>query len=117
MTGEQRFFSSYTDIKDYLNNQAPEELYFDSNATEVEDDDTSVFAKILSYDANKQKYLVRYDNLAGALYDPIGLSKFKAGKEATFKEVSKDVFDLYFMYLKTKNSNHLTRAQRGVLNG
>ena len=53
----------------------------------------------------------------GGLYDPNGMySHRESSIELKMSRVTKNTFDFYMLYLKTKNSLYLTRAQRSFLN-
>ena len=53
----------------------------------------------------------------GAPYDPNGMYSHREDNiELKYKKVSKNTFDFYMLFLKTKNSLYLTRSQRSFLN-
>jgi len=75
-----------------------------------------VFGKaVVVKDKVEKKYFVlTYDN---QIYDPLGASSTREDFiETKLKMVSKDTFDYYSIYLKTKNSIYLTKANRRFLN-
>jgi hypothetical protein len=78
-----------------------------------------VFAKFiettLSSGTKQVKYLIAtYNN---SPYDPKGTDSHRESTiEIKLKSVSKPVFDYYMLYLKTKNSLYMTRAQRNYIN-
>ena len=50
-------------------------------------------------------------------YDPWGMYGHREGYVLTkFQSVSKETFDYYMMYLKTRNSLYMTRSQRSFIN-
>jgi hypothetical protein len=53
----------------------------------------------------------------GHLFNPYGSDILRRSQEelAKLKKVSKDTFDLYMKYLKTKNTLYLTRAARKAI--
>lgn len=76
------------------------------------------FARYLETDVNgaKQiKYLIAtYNNIP---YDPNGIDSHRESSlDIKLKSVSKQVFEYYTLYLKTKNSLYMTRAQRSYIN-
>ena len=53
----------------------------------------------------------------GGLYDPNGMySHRESAIELKMSKIGKNTFDFYMLYLNTKNSLYLTRAQRSFLN-
>jgi len=75
-----------------------------------------VFGKIVTVEGKTEKkyFVLTYDN---QIYDPLGASSTREDFiETKLKMVSKDTFDYYSIYLKTKNSIYLTKANRRFLN-
>ena len=61
------------------------------------------------------KYFIHTHN--SSVFDPFGVESTKRNFiDFKQQEVSQQTFDYYMMYLQTKNSLYLTRAQRGLLN-
>jgi hypothetical protein len=97
--------------------QKPEckESAFDKRGAEVTGKKEIVFSKKINVSDGKSKYyLLTYQSLP---LDPWGMYK---GRESTLdtkmKSVSKQTFDYYMLFLKTRNSLYLTRAQRSFTN-
>ena len=84
------------------------------------DDDKHTFAKALHETRHDRTsytkfYAVTHDN---ALYDPRGTnSNREAYLDLKLKEVSKATFDYYMLYLTSRNSLYMTRAQRSFIDG
>ena len=82
-------------------------------------DEKKAFAKTLIIDLgdNRQtKYFVRTHN--NVPYDPNGpYSHRETYLRTELKTVSKDTFENYTTYLKTKNQLYMTKAQRSFING
>lgn len=65
---------------------------------------------------NQTKYYILTHN--NVPYDPNGPDSHReAYLKMDMKSVSKQTFDYYIMYLKTRNSLYMTRAQRSYING
>jgi len=76
------------------------------------------FAKIdLVEGGARAHYIQTFNN---ALYDPNnGMYSHREDNtnfELKYKKVSRETFDFYMLFLKTKNSLYFTRAQRSFLN-
>lgn len=83
---------------------------------------------------NKEKVFARYNEITlngGAVqkryfitthnncpYDPYGIDSHREQNLRTqLKSVSKQTFDYYMLYLKTRNLLYMTRTQRSFING
>lgn len=83
---------------------------------------------------NKEKVFARYNEIklnGGAVqkryfitthnncpYDPHGIDSHREQNLRTqLKSVSKQTFDYYMLYLKTRNLLYMTRTQRSFING
>lgn len=93
-------------------------VFYDKNGKEVEKEKDCVAQVFYQTTANKQdhrKYFLY--TLNGSIYDPLGMdANKKKNMNFMLKPVSREVFDYYLMYLNTKNSLYLTRAQRSFIN-
>lgn len=82
-------------------------------------DEKQAFAKSVVIDlgnANQTKYFVRTHN--NVPYDPNGpYSHRETYLRTELKNVSKETFENYITYLKTRNQLYMTRAQRSFING
>jgi hypothetical protein len=104
--------------------------YFDnSGSPRLNEDNPKVLAKRICYYDNddnlivaKTRYMIKVGSY-GRIYNPIGMysegrSNYfmkKSGKEEwRMKEVNENIFNLYLSFLKTKNTGHLTLAERGL---
>lgn len=110
-----KFVESYKD-KDFSPNI--EEYAFDKNGNEITSK-SKAFAKYVEkklHDGTKQlKYLIATFN--NVPYDPKGIDSHREETiEIKLKSVSKQVFDYYMLYLKTKNGLYMTRTQRSYIN-
>lgn len=78
------------------------------------------FAKFTEADVGKNKtqkkyYISVYNNVP---YDPYGIDSHRESYlKTSLKTVSKQTFDYYILYLQTRNSLYMTRAQRSFING
>lgn len=95
----------------------------EDNNPVVDKDDKKALAKIVTFPSGSQKFYIKVGQY-GRIYNPIGMysegnnNKFlsKIGKNAwEFKEVNKNIFDLYINFLRTKNIAWLNNAERGML--
>ena len=95
--------------------RATSEILFDKRGEKVLSQKETAFAKILSKSAENLTYFVlTYENNP---FDPWGMYKNKAKDIKTkMKAVSKGTFDFYMLFLKTRNSLYLTRANRSFIN-
>lgn len=106
------------DVKQTLDQSTVEVVMYDKNGVEVNDDSKSM-ALVKKIESKKEKtYVFFVSTHAGILHDPMGVNSTKR-KDSTFtmKPVDQQTFDYYIMYLQTKNSLYLTRAQRRFING
>lgn len=82
-------------------------------------DEKQVFAKSVAInlgDTNQMKYFIKTHN--NVPYDPNGpYSHRETYLRTELKNVSKETFENYITYLKTKNQLYMTRAQRSYING
>lgn len=87
---------------------------FNRNGAEPLSKKEKVFAKIIKEKSRTFYYVSTYQS---ALYDPLGnYSNRERSLETKMRSVSKDTFDYYMIYLQTKNSLYMTRAQRRFIN-
>jgi|TARA_R110000744_G_scaffold100835_2_gene194559 hypothetical protein len=92
-----------------------EEHSFDKRGAKVTGKKEIAFSKKIDSHSGQVNYcILTYQSLP---LDPWGMYK---GRESTLdtkmKSVSKQTFDYYMLFLKTRNSLYLTRAQRGFIN-
>ena len=84
------------------------ETLFDRTGGVVINEKEKSFAKIVTTtrrDGRSDSHYVRVHK--GVPYDPWGMHSHREDYlEATLKKVSKDTFDYYMMFLKTKKSKH-----------
>lgn len=85
-----------------------------------ESEKEKIFAKSIEVDLdneNKQKtYSIITQN--NSPYDPYGIDSHRESDlNLSLKNVSKQTFDYYLLYLQTRNSLYMTRAQRSFING
>jgi hypothetical protein len=88
--------------------------YVNKNGEVIDNDVDKAYAKII-HQGDRQTYQVKtYEN---TIFDPIGrLSNRENIIDTKMKNVSKNTFDYYVMYLKTNNSIYLTKANRSFIN-
>ena len=90
-----------------------------NNPCLIDESDNRIMAKIKTRDNGSHKYLIRLDNMK-KIYDPtLDLSENKNnnlfevdGADIEFKEVNKNVFDLYLSFLRTMNVAWIRNAER-----
>lgn len=83
-------------------------------------DKEKVFAKFTELDIGKDQkqktYAIIMQN--NSPYDPYGIDSHRENTiNLTLKNVSKQTFEYYLLYLQTRNSLYMTRAQRSFING
>lgn len=72
------------------------------------------YAKKVTGSRSDTYYIITYE---GVPHDPWGMhSHREAYIQSKFKKVSKKTFDFYMLFLQTKNSLYMTRAQRSFIN-
>lgn len=96
------------------------EINIDKLGNETDNAKEQIFARVLAIDLGnnvvQNKYFLRTHN--NVPYDPNGpYSHRETYLKTELKTVSKQTFDYYVMYLKTKNPIYMTRAQRSFING
>jgi hypothetical protein len=91
------------------------EIFFDKRGEDVLSPRETAFAKTLSKSGGKPIYFIlTYENNP---LDPWGMYKNKSRDiKAGLKQVTKSTFDFYMLFLKTRNSLYLTRANRSFIN-
>lgn len=71
--------------------------------------------KLKQGDYQKKYYITVHNN---APYDPYGIDSHREDKIRTnLKTVSKQTFEYYILYLKTRNLLYMTRTNRSFING
>lgn len=93
-----------------------EEVWYNKDGKEISGENEKFYARRLTKNGNPAYYVREY---SGTLMNPAGIFANKRfhTEEIRMVKVDKDIFDYYMMFLKTKNQIHLTRAERGRLNG
>lgn len=51
------------------------------------------------------------------LYNPLGIDSHRKSDSMKLKQVNQKVFDMYMLYLKTKNGAYFTKANRRMIDG
>lgn len=97
------------------------ELLFNKQGQKITgEDNQKVYAKHLKLkflDGNVQQKFFTLCN-KHELYDPSGMDSHREKTlELSLKDVNQKVFDMYLMYLATKNSLYFTKANRSLING
>lgn len=87
---------------------------YDRHGDEVISRKEKDMAKTIDKQSSTSYHIQTYE---GVPYDPNGMySHRESNIELTYKKVSRETFDFYMLFLKTRNSLYLTRAQRSFLN-
>ena len=91
--------------------------FFDRTGSPVINIKERTYAKRVEKGGSRAHYIQTFDNTP---YDPNNsMYSHREGHinfELKYKKVSKETFDFYMLFLKTKNSLYFTRAQRSFLN-
>ena len=109
----------YIDDADGVNSEAHlKEVLFDRTGGVIIHDNERSFAKIVTTTRRDGKSEAHYVKVhKGVPYDPWGMHSHREDYlEAKLKQVSRDTFDFYMMFLKTRNLLYMTRAQRSFIN-
>ena len=86
----------------------------DGSKTGIKDKSIAFCRLDINHTTDNTTYtIMEYD---GALFDPYGTNGFRVKSlDTNMRRVSKNVFDFYMIYLRTRISVHLTKAQREFL--
>lgn len=109
----------YVETIDRPVNKKIEELY-NKLGQISESDKEKVFAISTEANLGKDKFQKTYSIITqnNSPYDPYGIDSHRESTLALkLKKVSKQTFDYYILYLQTRNSLYMTRAQRSFING
>jgi hypothetical protein len=107
-------------VVEYYTLSGNEDFFDDDQMPRLNTDSNRVYAKKTIRDNGTARYSIRL-SLSNKLYDPTsqyGLDKTKSFLDSTvrsenrFKNVGPKVFDMYLVFLKTKNASWLHNAQR-----
>ena len=96
-----------------------EQTLFDRSGEEVISKREDSYARlvkttVLDEDPITSYYIKTYQNVP---FDPSGSYGHREQYlETKFNKVSKETFDYYMLFLKTRNSLYMTRAQRSFIN-
>ena len=114
---EPRFISDPEQYDPY--DEQEYEQFFNKNGELKSEQKEGFFAKVVEkVIGNKPStcYYIRVHD--STLFDPTGTNSFRVKYlDTKMRKVSKTAFDYYMIYLRTKNSIYLTRAQRSFLDG
>jgi hypothetical protein len=99
--------------------EEPYEQMFNKNGELKSEQKESFFAKIIEKAIGNKPSTCYYIRVhESTLFDPTGTNSFRVKYlDTKMRKVSKTTFDYYMIYLKTKNSIYLTKAQRSFLDG
>tara|TARA_Y100000593_G_scaffold16657_2_gene33114 strand:- start:10278 stop:10637 length:360 start_codon:yes stop_codon:yes gene_type:complete len=94
------------------------EKTFNSTGDLVDNEKEKSYAKIVKNTTRSgitESHYIKVYN--GVVYDPWGMHSHREDYvDAKMRRVSKETFDFYMLYLKTRNSLYLTRSQRSFIN-
>jgi hypothetical protein len=92
---------------------------YNSYGETVSTGDEKIYAEykaVTLSDSIQKKFFVLTSN--GSLFDPRGTDSHRINTIRTeLKSTSKQTFDYYLQYLKTKNTLYMRRAERSFING
>ena len=106
-------------VDKFVNKETKTENLFGRHGEPVLNKRETPMSKVVVDKFNKAEVKQSYyaQTFQGGLYDPNGMySHRESAIELKMSRVSKNTFDFYMLYLNTKNSLYLTRAQRSFLN-
>jgi hypothetical protein len=108
----------YVETLNTTENKKTEELY--NKLGQISTNKEKTFAKFIQSEIGQNKkqtnYLIATQN--NVPYDPYGIDSHREGTLLLkLKNVSKQTFDYYILYLQTRNSLYMTRTQRSFING
>lgn len=89
-------------------------IFYDKLGSITQEEDES-FAKTVFTKGNEQYFVQTLRNI---IYDPYGIDSHREKYlELQYKEVAKKTFDLYLLYLTSRNGVYLAKSQRSFING
>ena len=104
----------FIDNPNDIPNSQPSIFLFDKMGKKVMSQREKSYAKKITNTSSDTYYIITHE---GVPYDPWGMHSHRENYiDAKFKRVSKKTFDFYMMFLQTKNSLYMTRAQRSFIN-
>jgi hypothetical protein len=101
-----------------VDNKKLEKSY--NNLGQISESREKIFAKFIESDVgnNKQQKTYSIATQNNIPYDPYGIDSHRESTlTLKLKNVSKQTFDYYILYLQTRNSLYMTRTQRSFING
>lgn len=112
-------------IEDFRNDHNPviddSTKFFNNNAVAFKpESESSVYAKHrrIKYADGKENNTFYVLFCGNELYNPVGIDSHKKNKSnINLKQVNQQVFDMYMLYLRTKNGAYFTKANRRVVDG
>jgi|TARA_R110000751_G_scaffold150864_2_gene255818 hypothetical protein len=98
------------DISEFVDYEKVEYTYYDKDANIITEN-VEVSCAYIAIVNDKKTYYIK--TLRGSLFDPEGMDSQKINTVLIkFSKVEKETFDFYVDYLKTKQRNSLTWAER-----
>jgi len=94
-------------------------VFYYNKKREIVDDDFTAVAKLSAVKKDgEEKYTFYLRKSEGDIYDPYGVRQITKStiQLYPYKKVDKEVFDLYFEYLKTRKDIYLIKAKREDIN-
>ena len=102
------------DIEEFLTPDDTTYIFYDKDGNTIEEEVESSCAYIATVKGKEGRYIKA---IRGHLFDPFGMDSNKINSIYTkFCKVSDDTFDHYIKYLKTRQNNSFTWAERSFLN-
>ncbi len=102
------------DIEEFLTPDDTTYIFYSKDGNVTEDEVGASCAYIATTKGKKGLYI---KSMRGHLFDPFGMDGSKINSVGIkFSKVSSETFDHYLKYLKTKQNNSLTWAERSFLN-
>lgn len=101
------------EANDFIKQNTTSYTYYDKDGNATEDISMSCayIEKSGVEESYREKYHVK--TIRGNIYDPQGIDSRKVNSiNSKFSKVSEETFDHYIKYLKTKQRNHFTWADR-----
>tara|TARA_R110002096_G_scaffold21406_2_gene69452 strand:+ start:3862 stop:4197 length:336 start_codon:yes stop_codon:yes gene_type:complete len=109
-----KYIDSEEDIEELPQSQKQEEMWFNKDGQEISGENERFYAKSVVKNGRAYYYIRVYSS---SPFDPNGIyGRRERALPIDLKSVSKNTFDFYMMYLSSKNSLYMTKAQRGFLN-
>ena len=105
---------NFVDSMSKIPKETQAEICFNKYGQNLDSSKEKVYGKVIAKNGRDYYYIRVHQSVP---FDPMGTyAKREQYIESKLQQVTKNTFDFYMMYLKTKNTVYMTRARRGLTN-